>query len=81
MYEKHREVAKNIVEHPREQDVAYYRDISDKMKEKVEEFKQQYEDFKIKISGYTISSWRGLRVSHKIVLGAYWHKIMVRKMK
>ena len=40
------------------------------MKEQVEEVKQKYDDFKIKINEYTISSWHGSRESHKIVLGA-----------
>ena len=45
-----------IDENPLEQDVAYCMDISDKMKVQVEEVKQLYEDFKIKINDYTVSS-------------------------
>ena len=44
----------NIVEHPLEKDVTDCTDIGDKMNEQVEEVKQQYGDFKIKISGYII---------------------------
>ena len=42
-----------------------------KVKKVVDEVKQQYEDFKIKINEYTISSWRGSRTSQNFVLGAY----------
>ena len=54
--ESHKEVTANIVEHPSNQDVEDYMGIIDKVKDQVEEVKQQYEDFKIKINEYIVSS-------------------------
>ena len=53
--ESRKEVTAKIFKHPCEQDVADCMEINDKTKVQVEEFKQQYEDFKIQINMYTIS--------------------------
>ena len=45
-----------IVEHQYEQDVADCMGISNKAKAQVEEFKQQYEKFKIKTNEYNVSN-------------------------
>ena len=45
-----------LVEHPSKQDVDECIMISENTKATFEEFKQQYEDFKIKINEYTVSS-------------------------
>ena len=56
VHESQREVNAKIVEYILEKDVTDCKEISEKMKEQVEEFKQQYENLKIKISDYTISN-------------------------
>ena len=38
-------------------------------KELVDTVQKEYDDFKAHINTHAISSWRGLRASHKIVLG------------
>ena len=45
-----------LVEHPSEQDWDECIGINDKENNKVEEFKQQYEDFKRKTNEYNVSS-------------------------
>ena len=44
------------MDHPSQQDVADCTDINDRVKVQVEEVKQLYEDFKIKIIKYTTCS-------------------------
>ena len=46
----------NIAEHTLKREVAKCMEISDKVKDQVKEVEQQYEDFKIKINDYMISS-------------------------
>ena len=45
----------NIADQPLEHELTNNRDIAEKIKQQVKEITQQYEDFKVKISGYTIS--------------------------
>ena len=56
VYNGQREVHASIFECPIEQEVTESMEIIDKVKDQVKEVTQQYEDFKIKISDYTISS-------------------------
>ena len=65
-----RDVTTKITQHLLEREVTQIQEISEKIEEQVKYITQQYEEFKVKIKNYTISSWRGSRASHKIVLGA-----------
>ena len=49
-------MAEKLVEHMKEKDEEYCREINMKVKDIVDEFKQQYEYFKININEYTIFS-------------------------
>ena len=51
-----RDVIDKIVEHPLEREVIECRETNEKIKEQVKEVTQQYKEFKVNISGYTISS-------------------------
>ena len=62
--------------HPFVQEVTESRETTEKIKEHVKDITQQYEDFKVNISKYTISSSRGSRASHTIVLGACWKEVL-----
>ena len=51
-----RDVTAKIIEHPLEQEVTKSHKISENVKEPVKDITQEYEYFKLKISGYTLSS-------------------------
>ena len=69
-----------MVKHPITHDLIVSQEIADKVKGKVTNITKKYAYFKIKINEYTMSSQRGLRVSHKIVLGAYWQGVWIHQL-
>ena len=64
-----------MVEHPVTHDMMASKEIADRVKEQAWVITQQYEYFKLNITEYTMSSQRGSRVSHKIVVGACWQGV------
>ena len=77
VHEGRKDLTAKIEDHPLEHDLTNNREIIEKIQEQVKEITQEYEDFKVNIIGYTISSsWRGSSAIHKIVLGAYWQEVL-----
>ena len=56
IHENRKEVISKIMDHPSKKDVTDCAYISDRVKIMVEEVKQQYEDFKSKMTKYKTSS-------------------------
>ena len=54
--EGRKDVTEKIAEHPLAREVTESWETTEKIKEQVKEITQQYEDFKMKINRYTISS-------------------------
>ena len=54
--DSHKEFITKIVDHPSKQDDVDCTNVNDRVKDQVEEVKQQYEDFKTKTTEYTASS-------------------------
>ena len=71
-----KDIAKKMVENLVTRDLMVSQEIAGRFKKQVKAITQQYEDFKLNITEYTMSSQHGSRASHKIVLGDCWKGIL-----
>ena len=67
-------------EHPVQQTVSNCQNTVAKVQLQVQEVAQQFADFKDKTVAYTLSTWRGSRMSQKILLGACWQGVGVSEL-
>ena len=68
-------------EHPVQQMVINCQDTIAKVQLQVQDTAQQFVDFKDKTVAYTLLTWHGSRVSHKIVLGECWQGVGVSELR